>query len=208
MKVALRFNDGASESKFKSELALCDMSFLPKLGVKGPESLACLAQAQLPIPEGIYSCCPLADGGLVIRIDRHEVFVEDGVAGTLTAKLEEQLGQSLTGVSLIRRQDASFLLSGARCNLVLRETCGFDFRYPPNGVVMTRVAGVSCIILPVRIEGAWAFRLWLDPSYASYLWEALLKIVRDHGGDAIGLETFYPSLGHANSSKKETTHDT
>jgi glycine cleavage system aminomethyltransferase T len=78
--------------------------------------------------------------------------------------------------------------------MVLHETFGFDFTNPPASAVMTRVAGVSCMILPVQIEGVMALRLWLDPSYASYLWEALLEIVRHHGGDAIGLEAFYPRL--------------
>ena len=69
---------------------------------------------------------------------------------------------------------------------------------------MTRVAGVSCMILPLQAEEAPAFRFWLDPSYGSYLWEALLEIVRDQGGDAIGLDALYPSFRQANSVKGET----
>ena len=69
---------------------------------------------------------------------------------------------------------------------------------------MTRVAGVSCMVLPLQAKGAPAFRFWLDASYGSYLWEALLEIVRDQGGDAIGLDALYPSFRHANSVKGET----
>ena len=207
MKVPLRFNDSATESQLKTDLSLCDLSCLPKIGVKGPESLAWLAQTRIPVPESVYGCRSLEKGGLVIRTDRHEVFLEDGPAGHRVSELEHEL-RSSSGVYLVRRQDASFLLSGARCNLVLRETCGVDFSQPPDGVVMTRVAGVSCMVLPFPAKAAEetpAFRFWLDPSYGAYLWDALLEIVRDQGGDAIGLDAFYPSFGQANSVKGETT---
>ncbi|HEU0007482.1 MAG TPA: hypothetical protein VFS12_15970, partial [Terriglobia bacterium] len=143
MKVPLRFNDSATESQLKTDLSLCDLSCLPKIGVKGPESLAWLTQTRIPVPENVYGCCSLEEGGLVIRTDRHEVFFEDGPAGHRVSELEHELSSPSSGVYLVRRQDATFLLSGARCNLVLRETCGVDFSQPPDGVVMTRVAGVS-----------------------------------------------------------------
>jgi glycine cleavage system aminomethyltransferase T len=94
----------------------------------------------------------------------------------------------------VERQEAAFLLCGAKANHVLVETCGYDFRRPGNRVVMTRVAGVSCTVLPIEFAGIPMFRFWLDCSYAVYLWEALYEIVRDHGGDAVGMACLYPEL--------------
>jgi len=205
MKVALRFNGSASESQLKTELSLCDLSCLPKMSVKGPESLAWLAQAGIRVPERVYGYCSLEDGSLVTRTDRQEVFLEDGPASHRVSEFERELSSHPLGVYLVCRQDASFQLTGVRSNVVLRETCGVDFSNPQDGVVMTRVAGVSCMVLPLQAERAPAFRFWLDPSYGSYLWEALLEIVRDQGGDAIGLQAFYPSLGQDKSVKGETT---
>ena len=54
MKVPLRFKDAATETHLKTELSLCDLSCLPKLSVKGPESLAWLAQAGILVPESVY----------------------------------------------------------------------------------------------------------------------------------------------------------
>jgi sarcosine oxidase subunit gamma len=204
MKVPLRFNDSVSENKLRTELSLCDMSCLPKIGVKGPEALAWLAQAEILVPENVYDCRSLGNSGLVIRTDRHEVFIEDGSGSNRVSELERELSSLPLGVYLVRRQDASFLLIGARCNLVLSETCGVDFSNPPDSVVMTRVAGVSCMILPLQAKEAPAFRFWLDPSYGSYLWKAMLEIVRNHGGEAIGVDALYPSLGTANSWKGES----
>ena len=192
MKVPLRFKDTASETQLKTELSLCDLSCLPKMSVKGPESLAWLAQAGILVPESVYGCRSMADGGLVIRTDRQEVFLEDGPASHRVSQFERELSSQPSGVHLVRRQDASFQLTGVRSNAVLRETCGVDFSQPLDAVVMTRVAGVSCMILPLQAEEAPSFRFWLDPSYGSYLWEALLEIVRDQGGDAIGLGAFIP----------------
>ena len=184
--------DAAIETQLKTELSLCDLSCLPKMSVKGPESLAWLAQAGILVPKSIYGYRSMEDGGLVIRTDRHEVFLEDGPASHKVSQFERELSSWLSGVHLVRRQDASFQLTGVRSNAVLRETCGVDFSQPLDAVVMTRVAGVSCMILPLQAEEAPSFRFWLDPSYGSYLWEALLEIVRDQGGDAIGLGAFIP----------------
>lgn len=205
MKLALRFNDSASESQLKAELSICDLSCLPKMSVKGPESLGWLAQAGILAPESVYGCRSLGEGGMVIRTDRHEVFLEGGLGSHRISELEAELRSHSSGVYLVRRQDASFLLTGARSNAVLLETCGVDFSNPPDNVVMARVAGVSCMILPLHAQQTKAFRFWLDPSYGSYLWNALLDIVRHHGGDAIGLEAFHPSFRHTNSVKGETT---
>jgi len=59
---------------------------------------------------------------------------------------------------------------------------------------MTRIAGVSCAVLPLEVGGIPMFRLWLDCSYGVYLWEALYEIVRDHGGDVIGIGSVFPSV--------------
>jgi len=202
MKVPLRFKDAASETQLKAALSLCDLSCLPKMSVKGPESLAWLAKAGILAPESVYGWRSIADAGLVIRTDRQEVFLEDGPASHTVSEFERELSSPPPGVYLVHRQDASFLLTGARSKAVLRETCGVDFSQPQDGVVMTRVAGVSCMVLA---EPPSAFRFWLDPSYGPYLWEALLEIVRDYGGDAIGFDALYPSFRQANSVKGETT---
>jgi len=190
MKVPLRFEDTSGETQLKTELSLCDLSCLPKVSVKGPESLAWLAQAGILVPEIVYGRRSIEDGGLAIRTDRHEVFLEDSPSSHKVSEFERQLSSHPVGVYRVRRQDASFQLTGVRCNAVLRETCGVDFSHPPDAVVMTRVAGVSCMVLPLQDQGTPAFRFWLDPSYGSYLWETLLEVVRDQSGEAVGLDTF------------------
>ena len=76
MKVPLRFKDTVGETHLKTELSLCDLSCLPKISVKGPESMAWLTQTRIRLPERVYEHCSLEDGSLVIRTDRQEIFLE------------------------------------------------------------------------------------------------------------------------------------
>ncbi|MEW5979797.1 MAG: hypothetical protein AB1898_28720 [Acidobacteriota bacterium] len=194
MDVPLGFQSLEAERALQKSLALCDLSCLPKLGLKGPGLLAATEAMGIAMPDSLYGCLSQDHGGWIIRVDQQEVLIEDGPDDRLVPSLEERMSAPLPGVYPVRRQEASFLLSGEKSNLVLRETCGVDFSQPVQAAVMTRVAGVSAMVLPVKPDGIGGFRFWLDASYAAYLWEALIEIVRDHGGEAIGLAAVYSLL--------------
>jgi sarcosine oxidase, subunit gamma len=194
MLVALSFQPSEIERRKKVELALCDLSCLPRISFKGPEAVSWLERLGIVVPESLYECAVWNDGGLIIRTDGQEVFLEDGPEGQGVAQVIGQYGGVPSGVYRVERQEAGFLLCGAKVNDVLVETCGYDFRQPGNRLVMTRVAGVSCAVLPIELAGTPTFRFWLDCSYGVYLWEVLHEIVRDHGGDVIGLGSIFPSV--------------
>src|SRR5204863_432116 len=79
------------------------------------------------------------------------------------------------GVYRNERQDATFLLTGARGHEVLAQTCAVDVRQAtPRRLIVTRVAGVNASVLPETIAGLPAYRLWVDPSFAWDLWESLV----------------------------------
>jgi len=181
-----------SEEVLRKELALCDLSWLPKISFKGAGAVEWLMQEGVTVPAGLYEYSNL--NGLVIRTDSQEVFVEDGPRGQVVMQLTQRHLGAPAGVYRVERQDASFLLSGANANKVLVETCGYDFRQPGNYLVMTRVAGVSCALLPCHVGGVSAFRFWLDCSYAAYLWEAVSEIVRDHRGGVVGSGSVFPGM--------------
>lgn len=194
MSVALSFQSSEAERLTKAELGLCDLSCLPRTSFKGPDAVSWLQSLGIAVPPMLYQCSVWSDGGLIIRTDGQEVFFEDGPEGQGVAHVTEQYGSSRFGVYRVERQEAAFLLCGAKANGVLLETCGYDFRQPGDRLVMTRVAGVSCAVLPIGSAGIPTFRLWLDCSYAVYLWESLIEIVRDHGGDVVGMGCLYPGL--------------
>jgi len=194
MSVALSFQSSKPERLTRAELALCDLSCLPRASFKGPEAVSWLEGLGIAVPETVYQYSVWNDGGLIMRTDGQEVLLEDGPEGQGIARLTEYYEPARSGVYRVERQEAAFLLCGAKANDVLLETCGYNFQRPGDRLVMTRVAGVSCAVLPIELAGVPAFRLWLDCSYGIYLWEALYEIVRDHGGGAVGMSCIYPEL--------------
>lgn len=194
MPVALGFKSLEIENQKRGELSLCDVSCFPKLTLKGPDTLMWLQGAGIFVPENVYEYSQFDGGGLIIRTDRQEAFIEDGPKSYEVPRLLELLSAGAANVHKAARQDACFFLTGAKANEVLVETCGYDFRQPGDRLVMTRLAGVSCALLLLETNGVTGFRVWLDPSYGAYLWKALLEIVQDHGGDVVGMACHYEEL--------------
>lgn len=201
MAAVLRFSDPEQEGRRKGRLGLADLSCLPRLGLRGEGVLAWLRGNGLQAAEALYAVTPIEEHGILVRIDREEVILEDGLQGQVVPRIRDRLSANPPGVYRVERQEASFLLTGSRTNQVLSQTCGHDFRESAGQVVLSRVAGVSCRLLQVEASGIAGFRIWLDPSYSVYLWETLLGIVREEGGDAVGLGCLYPGLLQASSLK-------
>lgn len=201
MPAVLRFAALDQEDRLKGRLALADLSCLPRLGLKGAGVLDWLGENGLQTGETLYAVTAIEDHGILVRIDREEVILEDGLRGQAVSRIRDRLSADPPGVYRVERPEASFLLIGSRTNEVLSQTCGHDFREPEGQVVLSRVAGVSCRLLQVEVSGIAGLRIWLDPSYSVYLWETLLGIVREDGGDAVGLGCLYPGLVQESSLK-------
>lgn len=201
MLVALRCAEQEAESTSKGKMALSDVSCLPRMGLKGAGVVTWLKSQGLSVPEPIYAVAPLEDEGMLARVDSQEVFLEDGPQGRVISQLQDQLSAGPSMVYQVPHHEASFLICGTGANKVLNETCGYDFQESKICLVMTQLAGVSCRLLRVHIAGIIGYRIWVDPSYSVYLWETLLEIIREHGGDVVGLNCFYLSLPAANITK-------
>ena len=191
MPAAWSFQSVEAEKSRMADLALCDCSCLRRTSLKGPAAVGWLEGLGIAVPRNLYEHSNWNGAGLIIRVDKQEVFLEDDLEGQGVKQIMEQCRPAPSGVYRVERQDASFLLSGVKAPEVLLETCGYDFRGPENRLVMTRVAAVSCAVLRLEKPTFPLFRFWLDCSYGAYLWEALHEIVHDHGGDAVGLGCHY-----------------
>jgi len=194
MPVALHFGKPETEGERIKSLALCDISVVPRMGLKGAGAAAWLKTQGLSIPENIYDWLPTGNGGLIARTGGDEFFFESGLDGELTPRLLANLDSKTAAVYRVIRQDAALVLIGQNSNAVLAETCGVDFSKPESRMVFSRVAGVSCSLLPFEVSGIPAFRIWFDNSYGRYLFETLLSIIRDLGGDVVGLEALFPGI--------------
>jgi sarcosine oxidase subunit gamma len=166
-------------------LEFIDLGAPPKLGLKGPAANAWMTSQGVDVPADVFAANCTDDGGWIVRLGATEFMVESGRDETLVERLAAALSNSPAGVYRVPREDATFLLAGPKSRSVLSQTCGIDFRsVPPQRLIYTRVAGVSCAILPE----VGVFRIWVDPSYAAYLWETLAMIVEELGGHTKGAE--------------------
>jgi sarcosine oxidase subunit gamma len=176
-------------------LALCDVSALPKLGVKGPGAEGWLRGQQIDVPAATYDTQSLADGGLIVRLGAADFFLEGGIRGSVLPRLLAELDRPIPGVHRVERQDATFLLAGTQALKVLAQLCSIDFQTAaPRHLILTRAGGVNCGVLPDSIQGAPLFHFWVDPSFAVSFWETLAEISGELGGRVVGAACFYPEL--------------
>src|SRR5436190_830887 len=91
MPVALDFADPAAETAQAHDLALCDVSALPRLVVKGPGACAFLDGQRIETPDKIGHWLPLGRDGLIARTGAAEFFAEDEPTGETVSRLERTL---------------------------------------------------------------------------------------------------------------------
>ena len=188
-------SDAEAERRAVADLALADLTVRPKLGLKGPGAHAWLREQGAKPPEEIYDAVTTDTGGTLVRTGRVEYFAEAGLRDNSVDRLARALGFGKPGVARIDRQDATFLLTGARSLVVLEQTCGVNFRKAtPGRIVFTRVAGVSAGVLPQHTAAEPRFTLWLDPSYAIDLWAALVSITTDEQGSIVGAAALFDDV--------------
>jgi len=167
-------------------LTLCDAGVSSKLGIKGPDAEGFLATCEIDLPDQIYGARRLPDEGLIVRLGKDEFILESGRADKTVPEVASRLPSAAGRVFHVERQDATLLLIGAQAIDVLAQTCGVDFSdSKERHLVLTRIAGVSCGIMPESIADRPAFRIWADYTYTIYLWDALAQICHDLGGHIV-----------------------
>lgn len=193
--VAVRFQSAEVEREAMRTLALCDVSALTKIGVKGSDAVGLLTGEGIEVPTEIYETRDLADGGLIVRLGADEFLLESGIANETVPHFSNRLKEHAGRAFAVERQDATFLLLGSRVIEVFAQTCGLDMAdAPPRRLIFTRVAGVSCGILPDDSNGTPLYRLWVDYSYAAGLWDSLTTICEELGGTLVGAGCLWPEL--------------
>jgi len=192
--VARRLSAVQDEQAQLGRLALCDLSCQPTRFLKGEGAASWLSTHGVAVPPDIYATVETPDGLRVVRSGFDEFLIESapGQPSPLWPELVLD-GTISSGFHVFDRQDAIFYLCGEKARDVLAQTCGIDWSTAAaNVLVMTRLAGVSCSILPTLTGGVTCFQIRLDPTYAIYLWDELLTICRDLEGNAIGAEVLFP----------------
>jgi sarcosine oxidase subunit gamma len=158
-----------------------------RFGVKGPRAAEALQQLGLAVPGRPNSWAPLRSvdrddsWNVVGRLGFTEFFVEERGEAHGVAALEQLVAGDFAGAYPVLREDAAIVIGGASATDVLAQVCNVDFSavdLTQRPVVMTLMVGVGVLVLPQYQEDDGAiYRIWCDPSYGAYLWQALEEVV-------------------------------
>src|SRR5579862_8533307 len=84
MSVALSIPDGNAAAR---RLGLCDVSGIPRLGLKGAGAAEWLKEHAIAVPPAIYDCAPLGKTGFVARTGSAEFLIEDSLGDDIVSRL-------------------------------------------------------------------------------------------------------------------------
>jgi glycine cleavage system aminomethyltransferase T len=158
-------------------VGIADVSGWPRATVKGPSCAEVVARHGFQVLDAWFEPAfePARKGAwsFAARTGRTEFFVEGWP------------GDPATKAPAYVREDASMLLAGPALPDLLAEvlTLPLDLALPRLGMI--QIARVSCVVMP-RPGAVPALQLWVDPTYAVYLGDALLSLGEELGGGFMG----------------------
>jgi sarcosine oxidase gamma subunit len=159
-----------------ADSALSRIAGLVKVGLKGPGLRDVAAALTLELPD-INSFVRIDRWGVLARVAKNEIIIECEPTHALIANVQRFLTER-SSVYEIEQQSETFELHGRQALRVFAETCGVDVAREPTGrIIFTRVAGVSCGLIPLEQDGSRVYRIWADCTFAPYLWEQLSNIL-------------------------------
>ena len=185
--LALDFGSPEAEARSALTLGLCDLSALPKLGLKGRGAADWLATQGIDVPSDTFEARQLEPEGIAVRLGDDEYFVESGLSGQPVAVLSDRFGQAQGNTYRVERQDATFVLTGSSALTVMAQVCGVNLEEASAWrLVYSRVAGVSAALLLTSVDKMPQWRVWVDSASAPYLWGQLSQICLELGGQVVG----------------------
>ncbi len=189
--IADRIASGADPRR----LAIADLSPLPRLGIKGRETIAALRKRGVALEPTPNRAFPQPDGGLALVLSPGEVLLLSNLKGDghRLAELEKSftldIGERAYPVPR-RDSHAWFAVTGRDAPAMLAKLCAVDLRaekFLEFAVAQTSVAKLTAIVVRSDIQSALALHLLADSASAIYFSSCLIDAAREFGGELIGL---------------------
>ena len=194
---------GASSARsfVPEQLALCDLSGLPRVGVKGAGAVDWLTAKGFVVPANSNSALRQNDGVLLARLAPNE-FLLLGEESTSYSSIENLVQQdefpSKTTDQgkpfLVPRQHSQiwFRITGSKSVDMLAKLCAIDFRdsnFMMLQVAQTSVARLNAIILREDLgsSSSHGFHILADRGSAEYLWDCILDAGGEYAIQVVGL---------------------
>lgn len=178
---------GESEAHI-AVVAIGDLSFRRRTGLKGPGAAAALADAGLATPARANSWCR-SEGAIVARLGVTEYLVEDSAGGTAVSRV---LALPVAAdVYPVPRYDAALVVAGPQAIDLFRQTCAVDMATldaAGGALALTSMVGVGVTVAAVMTPAGVSYRVWCDGTYGGYLWDTLCGVAQEMGGGPLGTD--------------------
>ena len=186
---------GSDEVGRASSLGLIDLSPLPRIGFKGPNTAAWLHGLDIALPEQSNRAARVRNEGLAARLAPGEALLLgplDGDGGAIGA-LESAWSYDVPGVWPVPRRDASFwfLVVGRHATALFAKICGVDLRakaFADGAIAQTSVARTNCIIISSSVGGLPAYDLLGDSASAAFMLTSILDAMAEFDGALVGFD--------------------
>lgn len=193
--VVAEYAETADEAKQTTQLALVDLSTLPRVGFKGAGAPAWLKEQGAQLPDSPNQAKRQEDGSLIVSLSTNEMLILSDLTSNsnCTAMLQDRWSlESTRRVYLLPRSDSHcwFALTGEHAAITLAKVCGVDFRthkFSERKLAQTSLARVNAIVLRNDFGTTPCFFILSDVSSAEYLWDALLDAMVEFHGSAVGM---------------------
>lgn len=193
--VVTNYGDAGDERPQAGELAIVDLSALPRTGFRGNGAAAWLEGHGMGLPSSVNKASRQADGSLVARLSNDEYLLLGNLTDESGPATRTSAAWSLDATDHVYdlpRADSHCWLAvtGDHASSMLAKVCGIDLRlqkFSDGDVAQTSVARTSAIVIRADLGSCPCFFILGDASVAEYLWDALLDAMREFGGAAIGI---------------------
>ena len=184
-----------AETERARELAICDLSALPRSGFKGRETVSWLAARGVAVSAENNMTTVQDDGARAARLADGEVLLLSDLAAesTLCARLAEAWSPDPDPAAYpVPRADTNcwFAISGRHAPALFAKLCGVDLRphkFADGAIAQTSIARLNGIVIRADLGAVPAFHFLTDSASARYMWESFLDAMGEWGGAPVGL---------------------
>ncbi|MEG5264023.1 sarcosine oxidase [Pseudomonas sp. JDS28PS106] len=178
--------------------ALIDLTEIPRVGFRGPQTAEYLKARGFSLPDAPNRALVQPDGSQVARLSQTEYLILGGMLdrGMRVADEEARWEQDHMANYLLPREDshAWIQLSGVYTADVMAKLCGVDLRsdaFPKGAVAQTSAARINVIVVNTSTEANPCFQLLCDRASAEYFKGALVDAMAEFDGRELDVSSIH-----------------
>ena len=190
-------------TQYSDELPeLCDLSLLPRTGMKGRGAPLWISSVLDAVPEKPNTAVIDQKGTVIARLSNEEFLVvgSPDFDSSLVTGIDEKLvvGSAVNTYRLPQADSHCLLsLSGQHSDAAMAKLCGVDLRpkkFANGAVAQTSVARVNAIVIRYDLGSRLGYYILSDSTSAEYLWTSLIDAIDEYSGAAVGVAAIQQHL--------------